>query len=140
LIKARLAVFSVKTRETSFQKADGLHVLNLPAKTEGRAEFLRLQALAWSLFATFNAAYFGLRSPINAALVTYAYSAITIASLDVALRRMHDTVAALSLAPTTAWLAIANPVGTAQAVWNRDPFWNVGPLAEPDPKWLKSAS
>ncbi len=116
----------------------GLHVLNLPPHTEGRTEFLRLQAAAWALFASFETAYFGLRSPINAALVTYAYTAVTAASLDIAWRRMHDRTAVLSLAPTAVWLTLAHPVGTLQAVWNYDPFWKVGPLAEPQKRWLKN--
>ncbi|HVW86318.1 MAG TPA: tryptophan-rich sensory protein, partial [Bryobacteraceae bacterium] len=77
--------------------AGGLHVLNLPAGTEGREEFLKFQGAAWALFSTFNAAYFGLRSPLNAAAVTLLYSAVTAASLDIAWRRMRDPAAALSL-------------------------------------------
>jgi tryptophan-rich sensory protein len=57
--------------------AGGLHVLNLPPNSPGRKEFLRLQASAWGLFSTFSAAYFDLRSPINAALITLSYSTIT---------------------------------------------------------------
>jgi benzodiazapine receptor len=118
--------------------AGGVHVLNLPRRTAGRAEFLRLQGLAWILFAAFDGAYFGLRSPVNAALVTVAYSAATAASLDVAIRRMKDPYAALSLATTVAWLLLANPVGLAQAAWNHDPFWNTGPLVEPKSEWVKT--
>jgi len=116
--------------------AGGLHVLNLPPDTPGRAHFLRRQALAWTLFAAFDAAYFGLRSPINAEVVTILYSAATVASIQSA-RRMQDSAAALSLLSTAAWLALANLVGAAQAAWNPDPFWKVGPLLEPDPAWLK---
>ena len=36
--------------------AGGLHVLNLPEETKGRAEFLRWQAAAWLLFALFDPA------------------------------------------------------------------------------------
>ena len=118
--------------------AGGLHVLNLPEDAEGRAEFLRLQTTAWCLFALFNTAYFELKSPINAALVTFAYSGVTVASLAVAVRRMEDGCAARSLATTVAWLALANPVAVTQAAWNRDPFWNVGPFVEPPAGWEKS--
>jgi hypothetical protein len=69
--------------------------------------------------------------------VTVLYTAATLASADVALRKMKDPRAAWSLATTVAWLAVANPAGAAQALWNRDPFWNAGPFIEPDPKWLK---
>ena len=108
--------------------AGGLHVLNLPAGAEGRAEFLRLQAAAWVLFAAFDAAYFGLRSPVNAAAITLAYTAVTAASVDVALRRMKDRYAAASLATTAAWLALANPVGLSVAARNPDPFWKTEPV------------
>ncbi len=117
--------------------AGGLYVLNLSPRTKGRAEFLRLQLAAWCLFALFDTAYFGLRSPINAALVTFAYTGVTAASIDVAWRRMHDPTAALSLATTGAWLALANPVAVAQAAWNHDPFWEAGPFCEPPKGWEK---
>ncbi|MEO8727204.1 MAG: tryptophan-rich sensory protein [Acidobacteriaceae bacterium] len=119
--------------------AGGLYVLDLPAETAGRKQFLRAQAAAWAFFALFDPAYFGLRSPINAAAVTLFYSAATAASLDAAWRKMHDPRAALSLATTVAWLALANPVGATQAAWNRDPFWGVGPFTEPPTGWAKEA-
>lgn len=118
--------------------ASGLHVLNLPEDAAGRGEFLRLQATAWCLFALFNTAYFELRSPINAALVTFAYSGVTVASLAVAVSRMEDGCAARSLATTMAWLALANPLAVTQAAWNRDPFWNAGPFLAPPPGWEKT--
>lgn len=120
--------------------AGGLYVLNLSRRTKGRTEYLRLQAAAWCLFALFDTAYFGLRSPINAALVTFAYTGVTAASIDVALRRMKKPNVALSLATTAAWLAIANPVAVAQAAWNHDPFWNAGPFALPPEGWEKTSS
>ena len=120
--------------------AGGLHVLNLPRGTKGRREFLLLQAAAWLLFSTFEAAYFGLRSPINAALITLLYSGVNTASMNVARRRLHDSFAARSLAPTAAWLALANPVGITQAAWNYDRFWDAGPFVEPHPRLLKAAT
>ena len=117
--------------------AGGLYVLNLRPETEGRSEFLRLQGAAWALFTTFDAAYFGLRSPINAAGITILYSAATVASFDVAARRLRDPLAAVSLAPTLAWLVLANPVGITQALWNRDAFWKAGPFLKPSRRWLK---
>jgi translocator protein len=119
--------------------AGGLHVLNLPAETAGRAEFLRLQGTAWGLFTLFNTAYFELRSPINAVLVTFAYSAATVASLAIAQAKIKDRRAILSLATTIAWLALANPVAVAQATWNYDPFWHVGPFMMPPRGWEKSS-
>ena len=120
--------------------AGGLHVLNLPADSPGRMEFLRLQASAWGPYSTFSAAYFDLHSPINAALITLSYSLVTFLSVLVAVRRMRDSRAILSLAPTAVWLLIANPVGITQAAWNHDPFWNAGPFVEPDDSWVKKTS
>lgn len=117
--------------------AGGLHVLNLPEETAGRAEFLRLQGAAWGLFTLFNTAYFELRSPINAALITFGYSAATVASLAVAQAKLKDRRATLSLATTVAWLALANPVAMAQATWNYDAFWHVGPFLTPPNGWVK---
>jgi len=117
--------------------AGGLYVLNLSRWKRGRKEFLCLQAGAWGLFTLFGPAYFGLRSPLNAAAVTFAYTGVTVASLNTALWKMKEPKAALSLATTLAWLAIANPVAVAQAAWNRDPFWQVGPFAVPPPGWEK---
>ncbi|MEO6991227.1 MAG: TspO/MBR family protein [Candidatus Baltobacteraceae bacterium] len=117
--------------------AGSLRVANLPLDTPGRAEYLRTQMLAWMLFATFEAAYFGLRSPINAAGVTVLYSAATGLSLYVALAKLREPIAAWSLAPTLAWLALANPVGLTQAAWNEDRFWRAGPFLEPPPNLLK---
>jgi tryptophan-rich sensory protein len=114
-----------------------LHVLNLPPQAAGRTAFLRLQGCAWALFATFDAAYFGLRSPWNAAAVTIAYSAITGESIRIGASRLRDPVACLALAPAAAWLILANPVAITQALWNRDPFWQIGPLLTPNRRWLK---
>lgn len=108
--------------------AGGLHVLNLPRNKNGRTDFLWLQAGSWALFAAFDTAYFGLRSPVNAAVITVLYSALTAASIKVAVDRMHDTAAAYALAPTAAWLALANPVGIATAALNPDSFWQTRAL------------
>ena len=118
--------------------AGGIYVLNLPTHTEGRSRFLQFQCAAWTLYALFQAAYFGLRSPINAEIVTVLYTGATVASADAALRTMRDPIAGSSLAPTLAWLALANPVGLASAAWNYDPFWKAGPLVEPKACWLRS--
>ncbi len=117
--------------------AGGLYVLNLPRRTRGRLRFLRLQGASWTLFSVFEAAYFGLRSPINAEIVTVLYTAATLASLDAALCHLQDRKAAASLATTLAWLALANPVGLAVAAWNHDPFWDAGPFLQPKPGWAK---
>ena len=92
------------------------------------------------LYSLFQAAYFGLRSPINAEVVTVLYSAATFASARVSLTTMKDPKAAAFLATTIAWLALANPVGLSVAAWNYDPLWKVGPFLEPKAGWVKSAA
>ncbi len=103
--------------------AASVRLLNLPARTPGRNELLRLQAAGWVLFASFDAAYFQLQSPINAAIVTLPYSVISWASLLTAVHRVHDHSVAWALAPTAVWTALAAPLSVAQACHNRDPFW-----------------
>jgi tryptophan-rich sensory protein len=114
--------------------AGGLRVLNRRRHSAMRVRFLRLQAAAWLLFAAFNAAYFELRSPINAAAITLGYSCLTAVSIKIALA-MRDRGTVIALLPTAAWLALANPVAITVAAWNRDEFWKIGPLVDP-PKWL----
>lgn len=111
-----------------------LRVLNLQRRCKERRWFLGLQGAAWLLFTVFNTAYFELRSPMNAAVVTFLYSGVTAASIRWAIR-MKDWGAVVSLLPTAAWLALANPVAVTVAAWNHDEFWNVGPLADP-PRFL----
>ena len=115
--------------------AGGLRVANM-RPSPARSLFLRSQALSWLLFASFDPAYFVLRSPINAALVTILYSATTLLSLSAAIR-LGDRKAIGSLATTLLWLGLANPVGITQALWNADPFWKFGPVVIPNNKWLK---
>lgn len=118
--------------------AGGLHVLNCRRNCAPQLRYLRLQALAWLLFASFNTAYFELRSPLNGAAVTLAYSAVTAASIRAAIQ-MRDFRAAVSLLPSAAWLCLASPLALAVAAWNRDEFWNLDPIASP-PRWLLKSS
>jgi translocator protein len=104
-----------------------LHVLNLSRAVPGRCAYLRSQGAAWLLFAIFDAAYFGLRSPINAAAVTALYTAATAYSLYTAAVTMRDSKAAWALASTAAWLLLANPLAAAQVALNPDEFWNGKP-------------
>lgn len=119
--------------------AGGIRTLNLPSETPGRRQFLATQAAAWTLYSAFSAAYFDLQSPINAAAITLAYTAFIGSSLHAATQKMGDCKAALSLATTVAWLAIANPVGLTQAAWNYDKFWNTSPLIQPNERWIKKS-
>ncbi len=108
-----------------------LRVLNKPAGTPGRDEYLRLQAASWLDYVTFNAAYFSLRSPINALALTAIFFALTMASGFVSLFRLKDTRVALSLATTFVWLLVALTAAMFQALWNRDDLYKVGPFAKP---------
>ncbi|GLV58255.1 hypothetical protein KDH_50880 [Dictyobacter sp. S3.2.2.5] len=114
-----------------------LRVLNMPQKTPGRKTFLSLQAVTWLEYVAFNAAYFSLRSPINAFVLTAFFLLFTIASGFVAIFRLKDTRVALSLGTLFIWLIVATTAATTQMLWNKDDLYEVGPFAKPDPRWLK---
>jgi translocator protein len=114
-----------------------LRVLNMPEDTPGRSSYLALQAATWLDFVAFNAAYFILRSPINALFLTLLYLLLTIASLFVSIFRLKDTKVALSFATLMIWLIIASTAAMAQALWNKDDLYQAGPFAEPIPHLLK---
>jgi len=110
-----------------------LAVLNKPKGTPGRNEYLALQGATWLNFVIFNAAYFSLRSPINAFFLTLLFAGLTIASGFVAIFRLKDTKVALSLGTLFVWLTVAATAATFQVLWNRDDLYNAGPFAEPIP-------
>lgn len=110
-----------------------LAVLNKPKGTPGRSEYLALQGATWLNFVIFNAAYFSLRSPINALVLTLVFAGLTVSSAFVAIFRLKDTKIALSLSTLLIWLTVAATAATAQALWNRDDLYNVGPFTEPVP-------
>ncbi|GCE04990.1 tryptophan-rich sensory protein [Dictyobacter aurantiacus] len=114
-----------------------LRVLNMPEKTPGRKAFLTLQAVTWLEYVAFNAAYFSLRSPINAFVLTALFLLFTIASGFVAIFRLKDTRVALSLGTLFIWLIVATTAATTQMLWNKDDLYKVGPFAQPDPRLLK---
>jgi tryptophan-rich sensory protein len=107
------------------------HVLNKPRQTPGRTTYLALQGVSWIDFVLFNAAYFSLRSPLNALALTLVMFLLTIASGVVAIFRLKDTKVALSLATLFLWLLVALTAATFQALWNKDDFYQVGPLVKP---------
>jgi tryptophan-rich sensory protein len=119
--------------------AGDLHVMNLPAETPGRGAYLRVRGVSWAVYSTFNGAYFGFRSPINAAAVTFGYTGLTLLAFAIATLWLRDRRAAVSLATTLLWLSLACPVAAAQVAWNRDPFWHLGPFAIPPPALLKKS-
>ena len=108
-----------------------LAVLNKPKGTPGRSEYLALQGATWLNFVIFNAAYFSLRSPINAFVLTLIFAGLTVSSACVAIFRLQDTKVALSLSTLFVWLTVAATAATAQVLWNRDDLYNVGPFTEP---------
>ncbi|HJT58223.1 MAG TPA: TspO/MBR family protein, partial [Ktedonobacteraceae bacterium] len=114
-----------------------LRVLNKPQDTPGRDSFLALQAASWLNYVVFNAAYFSLRSPINAFILTLSMFALTIASGIVALFRLKDSRVALSLATLFIWLIIALTAASFQALWNHDDLYDAGPFAQLNPALQK---
>jgi tryptophan-rich sensory protein len=114
-----------------------LRVLNRPEGSAGRRTYLALQAASWLDYVIFSAAYFGLRSPINALGLTLAMLGLTIASGLVALLRLRDSLVALSLATLFVWLLIASTAAIFQALWNHDAFYDRGPFTEPIAALLK---
>ena len=116
-----------------------LSVLNKPKDTPGREAYLALQAASWLDFVLFNAAYFSLRSPINALILTLIMLVLTLASGIVAIFKLKDTKVALSLGTLIVWLMIAATAAAFQAAWNRDDFYTIGPLAKVNPRLEKKA-
>ena len=106
-------------------------VLNKPKLTPGRSAYLALQGASWVDFVLFNAAYFSLRSPLNALVLTLAMFLLTIMSAVVAIFQLRDSKVALSLATLFLWLIVALTAATFQALWNADDFYKVGPFVEP---------
>jgi len=112
-------------------------VLNMAKDTPGRNTFLALQGASWLNYVLFNAAYFSLRSPINAFVLTLSMFLLTIASVLVALFRLKDTRVALSLATLFIWLIIALTAASFQAAWNHDDFYDVGPFVKANKRLVK---
>lgn len=114
-----------------------LRVLNKPVHTPGRDAYLALQAASWLNYTVFNAAYFSLRSPLNAFALTFTMFWLTIASGIVAIFGLKDSKVALSLATLFLWLIVALTAASFQALWNRDDLYHAGPFVEPVPQLLK---
>ena len=73
-----------------------------------------------ALYVAFPVVYFRLRSPVLAAIVTWAQLGAVI--VQVAESRKVDSRAARGLYPQIAWLLYAGPLGTVQALANPDPL------------------
>ena len=115
-------------------------VLNKPKDTPGRTSYLALQAASWVDFVMFNAAYFSLRSPLNALVLTLAMLILTIMSGLVAIFQLKDSKVALSLATLFLWLLVALTAATFQALWNSDDLYKVGPFLKPTAGLMKNKS
>ena len=112
-------------------------VLNKPEEARGRTAYLALQGASWVDFVLFNAAYFSLRSPLNALVLTLVMFLLTIASGLVAIFQLKDTRVALSLATLFLWLIVALTAAAFQALWNYDDLYKVGPFTEPSAGLVK---
>ena len=116
------------------------HVLNKPKTMPGRTTYLALQGASWVDYVLFNAAYFSLRSPLNALLLTLVMFLLIIASGLVAIFQLKDTKVALSLATLFLWLMIALTAAAFQVLWNRDDLYEVGPFVEPSAGFVKNSA
>lgn len=105
-----------------------LRLLNLPAATPGRRAMLALQGASWALFSTFSFVYFRKRSPILAAVWTVTDWLLTTATVAIAAKNGQGAIVG-SQATKWAWLTVATPVATYQALHNPDPVFATQPGA-----------
>ena len=116
-----------------------LRLLNRPAglPERDRAALLAMQGASWALFGTFGLVYFGKRSPILAAVWTGADWVLTTATVALAAKNRQGGIA-LSQATKWAWLTLATPVATYQALHNPDPVFGTDPsvagVGGPEPR------
>lgn len=114
-----------------------LRVLNMPEDSPGRERFLALQAAFVLQFVNFNAAYFGLRSPIAGALLTVGGLLPVVEAMRIAWFEMRDWRVVLSLSTLLPWLILASFTATFVALWNRDEFFRTPVLIEPPSGWTR---
>ena len=114
-----------------------IRVLNEPAGTPGRSAYLVLQGTSLLNYTSFNAAYFGLRSPRLGAAMTVADLGLGIASVYVALEKLEDPKVVASLSTLVPWLVLASAVSVPVALWNEDMFFGAPPQTEAPERWVK---
>lgn len=114
-----------------------VRVLNMPDGTPGRDRFLALQAAFFLQFVNFNAAYFGLSSPISGALLTVGGMFTVAEAMRIAVVEFKDWRVALSLSTLLPWLILASFTSVAVALWNRDDFLHTPAPIEPPEGWVK---
>ena len=116
-----------------------VRVLNKPAGTPGRKAYLILQGTSLLNYASFNAAYFGLRSPTLGAAMSVVDLGLVVSSGYVALKELQDPKVAASLSTLAPWLVLASAVSVPVALWNEDEFFNTPPRLEAPEGWVKKA-
>ncbi len=116
-----------------------VRVLNKSTETPGRSAYLALQGTSLLNYASFNAAYFGLRSPRLGAAMTVADLGLAVASGYVALEKLEDSKVAASLSTLMPWLALAAAVSVPVALWNEDRFYSASPCLDAPKGWVKEA-
>lgn len=89
-----------------------------------RSRALRAAGANDLLYVAFPIVYFRLRSPLLAALVTWAQAGAAVAQFEAT--RGVDRWAAREIVPQLAWLTIATVSGTVQALANPDPLLGTG--------------
>ncbi len=114
-----------------------IRVLNKPEETPGRSAYLALQGTSLLNYASFNAAYFGLRSPRLGAAMSVADLGLGIASVYVALEKLEDPKVVASLSTLVPWLVLASAVSVPVALWNEDTFFGAPPQTEAPKRWVK---
>lgn len=114
-----------------------LRVLNKPAATPGRQQYLMLQVGSWGVYSLFTALHFGLRSPVNAFSLTSLFTGLHLASTSIANKQLQDRKVAWAHMPVLGWLSLALPTAATTALWNKDSFYNTKAATVPDNSWLK---
>ena len=115
-----------------------VRVLNKPASAPGRSAYLVLQGASLLNYASFNAAYFGFRSPRLGAAMSVADLGLAAASGYVALKNLEDPKVAASLSTLIPWLVLASAVSVPVAVWNEDRFFDTPPRLKAPQGWVKT--
>lgn len=90
-------------------------------RSPARTRALAAAAANDLLYVAFPIVYFRLRSPLLAAAVTWAQAGVAVAQYEAT--RSVDEVAAREILPQLAWLGLAAPSGTVQALANPDPLF-----------------
>ena len=114
-----------------------IRVLNKPTSTPGRSAYLVLQGTSLLNYASFNAAYFGLRSPRLGAAMSALDLGLAVASGYIALEKLEDPKVAASLSTLVPWLVLASAVSVPVALWNEDKFFGASPRIKAPKGWVK---